>query len=290
VPFKTGFRVVGYFERSGTGALNGEETAVAFDSLTQVNYAFMYPTSAGDVTGLQSAAQIETLAKLAHPKGVRVLLSIGGWMNGNDSAFESLAANASARAAFVNKVAQWVTDFGIDGADIDWEFPDPGASSSNYATLMSALASKLHGMGKILTSAVHATAPYGDGIPSAVFSTVDFLTLMAYDHSPPPHSSYNYAVSSLDYWLGRGLLASKAVLGVPFYGREPPTPYKTLVAQDPQAPYKDQVGSIYYNGLATMRSKTQLAASRGSGVMIWTVNMDTHDATSLLGAIHGAAP
>ena len=40
-----------------------------------------------------------------------------------------------------------------------------------------------------------------------------------------------------------------------------------------------------YNGLTTIRAKTDLALQRASGIMIWTVAHDTTDNTSLLQAI-----
>lgn len=80
------------------------------------------------------------------------------------------------------------------------------------------------------------------------------------------------------------------MLGVPFYSRDPYTSYADLVAQDPQAPFKDQVGTVYYNGIATIQAKTALAASEGAGIMIWELSMDTADDTSLLRAIHEAIP
>ena len=126
-------------------------------------------------------------------------------------------------------------------------------------------------------------------VEDAVFGIVDFLNLMAYDGGTP-HSPYSLAEQSLGYWRGRGLPQAKAVLGVPFYGRDPYTAYQDLVAMDPDAPNKDQVGDVYYNGIPTIQQKTQLAASDGAGIMAWELSMDTLDETSLLRAIDEAIP
>ena len=40
-----------------------------------------------------------------------------------------------------------------------------------------------------------------------------------------------------------------------------------------------------YNGLPTIRAKTELAMQRATGIMIWTIAHDTIDDTSLLRAI-----
>src|SRR5207244_7241630 len=108
--------------------------------------------------------------------------------------------------------------YNLDGIDIDWEYPDVGASGNNFSALMSALSTAMHSRGKLLTAAVVANGFYGDGVPSAVFGSVDFLNIMSYD-AGKPHASYAFAVENLDYWQGRGLPASKTVLGVPFYAR-----------------------------------------------------------------------
>jgi GH18 family chitinase len=273
-------KVIGYFP-----TWSGDVNTIQYDKLTHINYAFVLPTAQGGLTGLSSGdARLRSLVQTAHSRGVKVLISVGGWMDGNDSPFEQLAANPTTRTAFVNNVVAFVEQAGLDGADIDWEWPEAGASANNFGLLMRELGVALHGRGKLLTAAVLAVG--GEGIPASSFSDVDFLNIMAYD-SGYPHSTYDLAVQSLNYWLGRGLPKAKAVLGVPFYGRSPSGAYTyaQLVAQDPQAPYKDNVGDVYYNGISTIQSKSRLALQQGGGVMIWEITQDTTNATSLLLAI-----
>ncbi|WP_375760875.1 RICIN domain-containing protein [Corallococcus exercitus] len=278
-------RVVGYLP---TWA--GDVNTVQYSKLSHINYAFALPTASGGLTGVSSGdARLRSLVTLAHAQGVKVLIAVGGWNDGNDSGFEQMAANASARTAFVNNVVNFVNAAGLDGVDIDWEYPDPGTSGNNYALLMNQLGTAMHSRGKLLTAAVVANGYTGGGVPASVFNDVDFLNIMAYDGGQP-HSTYDLAVQSLNYWKGRGLPASKAVLGVPFYGRSPSSyvGYSELVARDPQAPYKDNVGDVYYNGIATIQAKTQLGKQNG-GVMIWELSQDTSGSTSLLNAIYSVA-
>jgi GH18 family chitinase len=275
-------RVVGYFP---TWA--GDVNAIAYDKLTHINYAFALPTAQGGLTGVSSGdARLSSLVSAAHARGVKVLIAVGGWNDGNDSAFEQMAANAGARTNFVNTLVSFVNAAGLDGVDIDWEYPEPGASAQNFAALARELGSAMHSRGKLLTAAVVANGHYGDGIPTAAFADLDFLNIMAYDGGQP-HSTYDYAVQSLNYWVGRGLPRSKAVLGVPFYGRSPSSyvAYSQLVSWDAQAPYKDNVGDVYYNGIPTIQAKARLALGQGGGVMIWELTQDTQGATSLLNAI-----
>ena len=55
---------------------------------------------------------------------------------------------------------------------------------------------------------------------------------------------------------------------------------------DPNAPNADISDGYHYNGLATIRQKTDLAITRAGGIMMWELSQDTFDpATSLLFAI-----
>jgi chitinase len=267
------FKVIGYVP-----SWAGEVSQIDFGRLTHINYAFALPNNNGTLRAIPNTAKLQSLVTAAHARGVKVSLSIGGWNGGNDSAFEALAVQSQ---------------YNLDGIDIDWEYPDPGASGTNYTRLMQQLCTALRARGKLCTAAVVAQGGTGGGIQPAVFAEVDYLMIMAYDGGTgAANSPYSYAVSSLDYWLNRGLPRSKAVLGVPFYGRGSTWSaylgYNAIVAADSQAPFKDLSRGYHYNGIATMKRKTQLARDRASGVMIWELSQDTRDSTSLLRAIREA--
>jgi hypothetical protein len=84
------------------------------------------------------------------------------------------------------------------------------------------------------------------------------------------------AQSDVTTWLNRGLPKSKLVLGVPFYGygfagMPSSISFNDIVGQyGAAAAQSDVVGNrcagcayITYNGIPTIRSKTQLAISQG---------------------------
>jgi GH18 family chitinase len=275
--------VIGYFP-----SWAADLGAVQYENLSHVNYAFVLPTAGGGLTAVEQPQRLTSLVTMAHARGVKVSIAIGGWNDGNDSAFEQMAASPTATAAFVEAVAGLISTYSLDGVDIDWEYPDVGTSATNYAGLIRALSARLRPMGKLLSAAVIGRGQEGQGVPTETFELFDFVNIMAYDEDPGPHSPYALAESCLTYWLGRGLPAKKAILGLPFYGREPYTAYKELVRADPTAPTKDSVGTVFYNGIDTIKSKTTLAKTRGGGVMIWELSMDTADGNSLLRAIRAA--
>ena len=284
-PGLNGFRIVGYV--TDDVIVN----QVQLDKLTHINYAFLVPKSDGTLNDVANPWEVDQLVALARPRGVKVLISIGGW--GPDKEFEALAASPETRATFVKAVQSYVRNHALDGADIDWEYPQAGASAQNYLALMQALHDALAPDGKLLTSAVAALGDNADSIPQAAFGLVDYLNIMAYDGPGTNHSPYSYAVSALDYWQARGLPRAKMVLGVPFYGRPGGVTYRKLEQSDPAAAMADQLNylgsTVYYNGIPTLQLKKQLARQRASGIMIWALPQDTNDDSSLLKAIYQAA-
>jgi len=276
-----GFRIVGY-----VGDVDGTVAQVQFDKLTHINYAFLIPRADGSVADLTNPWKLDELTARAHVTSVKVLISVGGW--GWDAQFEEFAADPAARATFVDLLRQFVLDHGIDGVDIDWEYPDPGPSATNYVALMGELRAALP-RPALLTAAVVANGATAEGIVSDIFPLVDFINVMAYDGTGPAHSPHSVAESSLAYWSARGLPREKTVLGVPFYSRPVEVPYRKLVATSAEAPNEDALDyfgtTVNYNGIATIKAKTELAMRRASGIMAWALAHDTTDSTSLLSAI-----
>lgn len=290
------FKVIAYT----TAWSDLDADSIRYDLLTHINYSFLVPGSDGSLEPLENPSRLQSIVKMAHQEDVKVFISIGGWNIGDgggvDTRFELLAADPSSRSAFIGNVVNFVETYDLDGVDMDWEYPDahtnPGQakpSSEHFYDLMLELDAALEQIGRNLTMAVVGNNPrIGAGISSNVFEVVDWVNIMAYDNpGGGHHSSYKHAEECLDYWVDkRGLPAGKAVLGLPFYGKYPGTDYRELVKMDPEAPLKDQVNDILYNGPATIRAKTRLAAERGAGVMFWELSQDVQDPRiSLLKAI-----
>jgi chitinase len=280
------FQVIGYlFTRDMQ-----EVDRIQYDKLTQVNYSFAMPTPEGGLTGVDEAI-LTRLVRKAHAQDVKAGVAVGGWNDGDTSDFEAMAASPAARGRFIAGLAALTDRYDLDGIDMDWEYPTR-ESAEDFTVLMRDLSAALRAKGKRLTAAVIAKDDqHGQFIREEVFGYIDFLNIMAYDwhydrDGGVPHSSYALAEESLEYWLQRGCPKEKAILGVPFYGRTPPTKYRELIARDPRAAGMDAQGTVYYNGRPTMARKTELAWRKGGGIMFWEISQDTSDGTSLLGAIH----
>ncbi|MFI6094486.1 glycosyl hydrolase family 18 protein [Lentzea sp. NPDC051213] len=281
--YPPGFKSVGYMP-----SWSGSVTSIQYSKLTHINYSFVLPNGNGTLQGVPDPGKLQQLVSLGHQNGVKVSIAIGGWNDGNDSAFEQMAGNAGSRTTFVNSLINLVNQYNLDGVDMDWEYPDPGASANNYTAMMQQLGTELHNRGKLLTAAVVSEGGTANGVQPAVFGIVDWLNIMAYDGGSP-HANYDWSINSVNFWKGRGLPASKAVLGVPFYSRPTYIAYRDLVAQDPANANRDSYNGNSYNGIPTIKRKTTWALSNAGGIMNWELSQDTTGSTSLLNAIWEAA-
>ncbi|KAI9495406.1 glycoside hydrolase superfamily [Zychaea mexicana] len=228
-------------------------TSVDFSKYTHINYAFAIMIK-GNTPEWTDAQQVETqlpqLVKAAHDKNAKVLISIGGWSG--CLTLSPMAASASGRQEFINWSTQQIDKYGIDGIDIDWEYPgrqgagcnviDLQNDAKNYLTLLqemrAALDKKYKKGTKELTAAVHVrtfNTPSGNMQDVKAYAAVlDRVNLMTYDinggwnTTTGPNAPFNFQpgfgdsdsfVSSIDGWLKAGMPANKISPGLAFYGR-----------------------------------------------------------------------
>jgi chitinase len=87
------------------------------------------------------------LLKKAH-RHLKVLLSIGGWTY--SPKFHNVVVNPSLRASFVKSSVKLLEDYGLDGLDVDYEYPGNDAQARGYTALLEELRSALdeHTKGK----------------------------------------------------------------------------------------------------------------------------------------------
>lgn len=206
--------------------------------------------SAADTIGLGVIAAHDTaykMSRLAHNKGCKLLLSVGGYTSaGLPDNFPVVAASAAARSNFASKCAEIIELYDLDGIDIDWEFPSNNTDKANFTALLAATRDSLDALEPVigrqlyLTVAVSASPDYMQFIDwTGIISLVDYINLMSYDfygpwdiktnHNSPlfPTTnatagnvtglSWNEAVNTLLNTYN--VPASRLNIGIPFYGR-----------------------------------------------------------------------
>ena len=273
--------------------------------LTHINYAFGHVNDSFDGVRIDNEERLRSIVALrgSNPE-LKVLLSIGGWGSGR---FSEMAADASRRKAFAADCRRVAEQFGLDGIDIDWEYPTStmaGISAStadteNFTLLMRDIRRAI-GRGKLLTLASAASARYIDF--RGIDPYVDFVNIMAYDMARPPYhhgALYRSALSghitaneAVEAHLAAGVPASKLVLGVPFYGRGTErignfADYKRIVEttgferrwdETAQTPYLvDAEGELIcsYDDPQSLALKCEYLLERGlRGVMFWDYDGD----------------
>lgn len=272
----------------------GPPAEVQYADLTHVCYSFLLPAdSRGGLrfSSSRSQAKLRDVVARAHAQDCKVLISVfGGLAPADLQMVRTAASTASGRAALVRNTVAVVNDYGLDGADIDWEYPT--GQAADFTALMRGMRDALP-RPRLLAAAVIAGANYSAGlaIQPAVFGLVDWLGIMTYDDNlaGQPHASYDFMVHYCGLWRGRGLPADKLVAGIPFYARPGGKSYASFVAADRSNADRDVVGGAGYNGRPTVRRKTQWAMDNAAGVMVWELSQDTHDDTSLITTIRTTA-
>ncbi|PPR08064.1 hypothetical protein CVT24_010519 [Panaeolus cyanescens] len=183
----------------------------------------------------------------AKKNGVKAMLSIGGWTG---SRYFSRAVMPRQRDRFIEGLLKVVDEFGLDGLDFDWEYPNAKgigcnenkrADADNFLAFLQALRAHPKGQSLILSAAAHLNPWLGrDGNSlsdvSKFAEALDFVAIMGYDiygrwsggtvgpNAPLVNtcsvepSSTPTVSGAVQSWNFAGLPLNKTVLGVPTYG------------------------------------------------------------------------
>ncbi|HZX92248.1 MAG TPA: glycoside hydrolase family 18 protein [Rudaea sp.] len=243
---KAQYRLVGYvagWEKS---------VPIAAEKLTAINYAFAHVSDGRVVLDQPGAAEgLKGLyaLRMRNPR-LQILVSVGGW--GADG-FSDAALTDASRLAFAQSAAELIAQHGLDGIDLDWEYPGlPGPGivhrdedKTHFTLLLQALRQQLDALGEkrqrradthyLLTAAL-ADGEFTKFIElDRIHAYLDWIDLMTYDfhNSLTPTTGHHAALRrsatsaeterslerAVSEYLAAGVPARKIVVGVPFYGR-----------------------------------------------------------------------
>lgn len=200
-------------------------------TMTHINYAFGHVTNTFDGVRIDNPERLRSIVELKKQNPhLKVMLSVGGWGSGR---FSEMASDARRRWAFAEDCRRVVDELGLDGIDIDWEYPTSRAAgisasdedTDNFTLLMRDLRKAL-GKKRLLTLATVSNARYIDF--KAIDKYINFVNIMAYDMggAPKHHTALypseitNFSASqAVRAHIEAGVPANKLVLGMAFYGR-----------------------------------------------------------------------
>ena len=188
----------------------------------------------------------------AHSQGAEVYISVGGWSLA--PIFPVLAASGQARRNFAKNCVGIVREYGVDGIDIDWEFPGytpnggTAEDAKNFVLLLQDVRSALDAYQKVaypngektigLTAALPCVpemiayqdiAALNEVLTEMSLKTLDFhgvwddktgVNSPLFDQPPEKFESKGMSVHGcMENWVRGGADQSKINIGVPFYGR-----------------------------------------------------------------------
>ncbi|KAF5386102.1 hypothetical protein D9615_002550 [Tricholomella constricta] len=196
-----------------------------------------YPGDSWNDVGTNLYGNLKAIYNIKkHNRHLKVLLSIGGWTY--SPTFHPVVVNPALRANFVHSAVKILEDYGLDGLDVDYEYPTNDEQARGYVALLHELRVALdkHALAKgvnckfLLTIAAPCGPTNYEKLHIAEMDkSLDFWNMMAYDFSGSWDQIANHqanvfggpisASEAIHYYINKGVPRSKIVMGIPLYGR-----------------------------------------------------------------------
>ncbi|KAM0040892.1 putative chitinase [Helianthus debilis subsp. tardiflorus] len=215
---------------------------------THVYYAFLSPNNVTFQFDIDqtTASALNSFNTALHGKNppVKTLFSIGGGSAGVKQLFSKLASSPGSRASFIRSTIQVARNYGFDGADLDWEYPETQTDMNNFGLLLDewrvAVNNEATSTGKprLLLSAAtrHEPEVRDNGVAkypvASINKNLDWINAMCYDYhgSWTPNETGTLAAlydpngslstsNGLQSWISAGIQRQKLVMGMPLFGR-----------------------------------------------------------------------
>ena len=240
-------KVIGYFPEWGVYEAHNYFTPdkIDFSQITHLNYGFGIVKN-GEVVihdTYKAPELLRQLDKMTEDAGVTNMISVGGWNNSFEGVFEAATATDAGVDKLANSMLAFMLEWGFDGIDVDWEYPDTDAEKAQFTKLMQSLRSKLDAQGKkddkyYQLSAAVTTNHNNIGFinPAVTTPLMDSVNVMAYDfhgafdsvtgHNAPLRANsqdsdqkFNTSAAMKEYAETYKVPKNKLMVGIPYYGR-----------------------------------------------------------------------
>lgn len=240
-------KVYGYFPEWGVydAHKNFTPDKIDYSGITHLNYGFGVIQQGVVVTHdtEKGPGLMRELDQRTEVAGVTNILSIGGWNNSEEGAFEAATATDAGIEKLADSILSYMLTWKFDGVDIDWEYPDTDAEKAQFTKLIQAVRSRLDEQGKKddryyqLSAAVTANHNKIQYInPSQTVPLLDSVNVMTYDfhgafdpvtgHNSPLFANskdtdlkFNTASVMTEYSTTWKVPKSKLMMGLAWYGR-----------------------------------------------------------------------
>lgn len=204
-----------------------------------------------------------------------------------DTAFGGISPSAFSafndpqiRKNFVDQVIAFVKKYGLDGVDIDWEYPGTQEAWDSYTALINELAEALHAEGKLFST---AQSTHAIQLSTETLNKFDRINMMSYDQTNTPtghHSSYqNSTILDVQKYLDKGVRSEKLVLGLAYYSSQGQVGWDNICNMmndwEELDPGTNFFNRYTFNNVNLIRDRTLYAIKRNlGGVFSWHISCD----------------
>lgn len=234
-------------------------------------------------TAVKGDKYLRALVALKQKKPeLKVLLSIGGW--GSDG-FCYMAQTGEGRKEFIESCVELTKEYGLDGIDLDWEYPTNGgwgeiascgSCVEDARQLLKELRSRLDEVfskePKLLTIASGSSQAWVD---EDTMKVLDYMNVMCYDFAPGTGGDMagltmaeQFMEEHVQKAGGSDENRTKINLGIPFYNEGGPylVPY-----------YKGWDGHVDASPEITEKKMKWVKKNGFGGAFYWAYSMDTFE-------------
>ncbi|OBT81895.1 hypothetical protein VE02_09580, partial [Pseudogymnoascus sp. 03VT05] len=247
--FRNGFGSLyeGWADRRGCDSFPPSQ--IPLGVYTHINFAFAsidpvtFQIRIGEPSDIKLYKQV-TLLKIQQPD-LKVFIAIGGWTFNDpgptQTTFSDLARSTDNQNKFFISLSSFLSTYGFDGVDIDWEYPEApdrggrGEDFANFPTFIANLKSHLSSTGGRNGLSVTLPASYWylqhfDIVK--LQKSVDFFNIMTYDFHGiwdkgnkwlgnflNAHTNLTEIAAALDLLWRNNIEPDKVTLGLGFYAR-----------------------------------------------------------------------
>ena len=227
----------------------------------------------------------KTLAALRSVIGSRNVRINVTMINPRDNALCVKSMVGKNKTKLAKNMSQFIAEHGLDGIDIDWEYPLSQVDFDAYNAFLQELKATMHD-GAELSLAV---STWAFKYTPETIKVIDRIQLMGYDiidQNGDHGGFYAGAVQAVEYCLSKGFSLNQINLGMGLYGthREGKMEqyninsvkdYDWMLNKYTVSTALGDVDDVYFNGGQMLYDKTTFAIYKGlGGIMTWQMYSD----------------